>query len=269
MDSSYLRWATGILARHPTLRNVNMRKATPVVERRFAPLSGIEVRQSDQAGQTHFRGHAAVFNQTTEIAGAFREQVDPTAFNRTIQRADVRFLYNHEPDSVMARTTNGTLRLSTDREGLVSDADLDSKDWDVQRLLPKMESRNVTQMSFAFRTVEEEWDDHPEDEGLPIRTLKEVQLFDVSPVTFPAYEGTDAELVSVRALADANPHVQELLDRAVENLGPELNVEEQEDSKEADADSQASSDDSTRLEHSLAETQALRRRRLEYLETTL
>lgn len=264
MDSSYIRWAAGILARHPTLGNVNKRKATPVVERRFVPLSGIEVRQSENAGQMHFRGHAAVFNQMAEIAGMFREQVDPAAFNKTIREADVRFLYNHEPDSVMARTTNETLRLSTDATGLVSDADLDPSDWDVQRILPKLQSGNVNQMSFAFRTIKDDWEEEPEDEGLPIRTLLELQLFDVSPVTFPAYEGTDAELVSVRALADANPRVQKLLDRAVENLGPDLTIEPQADSKPPDE-----TEEPSRHEHSLSESQALRRRRLEYLETTL
>jgi uncharacterized protein len=169
-----------------------------LIERRVT-LSDFEIRESD--GGVLFVGHAAVFNSPTDL-GPFREQVAPGAFKRTIGpgRADVRLLFNHEADSVMARTTNGTLRLREDHFGLLAEADLDPSDWDVQRLLPKLRSGNVSQMSFGFRAIGESddwWDRQPEDGGKPIRTLREVQLFDVSAVTFPAYDDTDAALNSM------------------------------------------------------------------------
>jgi HK97 family phage prohead protease len=191
---------------------------TPIIERRFADLAGVDVRADEEnEGIVRFKGHAAVFNQITQIGSSmwgWREQIASGAFKKTIAEADVRFLFNHNSDTVMARSTNGTLELSEDKTGLLTEAGLSLDDVDVQRLVPKLNSKNVTQMSFAFRVIVDEWDEEPDDGGLPIRTIKEVKLFDVSPVTFPAYEGTDAELVSVRALVEGSQRVKELLERA-------------------------------------------------------
>ena len=177
---------------------------SPIIERRYAPLSDVEVRED--GGLIAFRGHAAVFNQVTDL-GPFREQIAHGAFRKTVQEADVRFLFNHEPDSVMARSRAGTLRLQEDTVGLNTEADLDPSDWDVQRLAPKLRRGDVSAMSFAFRVVGEKGEsceDHPEDGGTPIRTLNELALFDVSAVTFPAYEGTDGSLRwGVEAVAEA------------------------------------------------------------------
>jgi uncharacterized protein len=172
---------------------------TVTIERRYATLTDVEVRETDGGG-LRFSGHAAVFNSPTDL-GPFREQVAPGAFKRSIRTegSDVRLLFNHEPDSVMARTINGTLKLREDGTGLLAEADLDPSDFDVQRLLPKLRSGNVSQMSFGFRAVGEDdsWWDDDEDGGKPLRTLREVQLFDVSAVTFPAYDDTDAALNSI------------------------------------------------------------------------
>lgn len=169
---------------------------TVTIERRYATLTDVEVRDTDTGGLS-FSGHAAVFNSPTDI-GPFREQVAPGAFKATIKpdRTDVRLLFNHNPDSVMARTTNGSLALSEDATGLLAEADLDPSDVDVQRLLPKLRSGNVSQMSFGFRVIKDDWSE-PDDDGRQLRTLKEVQLFDVSAVTFPAYDDTDVALNSI------------------------------------------------------------------------
>ena len=195
-----------------------MARKVSVVERRA--FGDYELRKVGDNGAVLFRGHAAVFDQTTTIGGAFRERVDPNAFNKTLSdRFNVKFLYNHDEDSVMASVKTGSLRLDVDERGLVTEADLPHDDVDVQRLVPKIQRGDVDEMSFAFRSIVDEWDETPEDGGLPIRTLKEVQLFDVSPVTFPAYEGTDAEAVSnslmdlsVRKLCDARPEVRKILE---------------------------------------------------------
>ena len=172
---------------------------TPTIERRYGTVTDVEVREAEGGG-LRFTGHAAVFNSPTDI-GPFREQVAPGAFRRSIRTegSDVRFLFNHEPDSVMARTLNGTLTLREDEVGLLAEADLDPSDFDVQRLLPKLRSGNVSQMSFGFRVVGpdgDEWSE-PDEDGKQLRTLREVQLFDVSVVTYPAYDDTDAALNSI------------------------------------------------------------------------
>lgn len=144
-----------------------------------------------------FVGHAAVFNREAEIAGEFREQVERGAFARTIGIADVPFVRDHDASTVMARTSANNLQLSEDKTGLLVVApELDERDDDVRQLLVKMQNGNVNGMSFAFRTIQDEWDDKPEDEGLPKRSLRELALYDVSAVTNPAYEGTDAAIRS-------------------------------------------------------------------------
>jgi uncharacterized protein len=253
---------------------------TTVRERRFATLEDIEIREDSDGGATSFRGHASVFNSVTDI-GPFRERVAPGAFKRTIggRADDVAFLYNHVPDSVMARTTNGSLRLSEDTRGLFTDADLDPSDWDVQRLIPKLRSKNVSQMSFGFRVVDDEWEDHPDDGGKPIRTLREVQLFDVSAVTFPAYKDTDASLRMAKNVLQVAETRGITCDHCVEDIAEiirhnlenpetppaeEREVERDEvaqDASETPADVPAEPPAPSRL--------VIARKRLEYLETTL
>jgi HK97 family phage prohead protease len=189
-----------------------------VVERRL--FDDYELRQMGDGEPIQFRGHAAIFNEMTTIGGAFRERVAPSAFDKALKDgSNVKFLYNHDEDSVMASVKTGALRLSVDDRGLLTEADLPLDDLDVQRLVPKIRRGDVDQMSFAFRAIQDDWDENPEDRGLPIRTLKELMLYDVSPVTFPAYEGTDAEALSetlaelsVRKLSEARPEVRKILE---------------------------------------------------------
>jgi len=248
------------------------------IERRFADLEDVEVRD-DEGGGIRFSGHAAVFNSLTDL-GPFREQVAPGAFRRTIspQHADVGFLYNHQPDSIMARTTNGTLKLAEDRAGLATDAVLDPSDWDVSRLVPKMRAGLVTKMSFGFRVVKngDEWEDHPEDGGSPIRTLREVELFDVSPVTFPAYDDTDAALRSIAkgALAVAETRgitCEHCIDDVVEIIRRDAPLPEETSPDEGELRDEAAPDAAPPDEEPTHATDRLilARKRLEYLRTTL
>jgi HK97 family phage prohead protease len=162
------------------------------LERRFANLVSVEVRADNGDGPIGFTGHAAVFGQRTAIGDpkrwGFWEQVDRGAFD-DIAQDDVRFLINHNPDLVLARSTASTLRLSSDAEGLAVDADLAPTSYgrDLQISLGR---RDVTQMSFAFATVADSWETL--DDGTELRTLLKVKTYDVSAVTYPAYDATDA-----------------------------------------------------------------------------
>lgn len=154
----------------------------------------IEVRADDDGD--HLVGHAAVFNRETVIGRWFREQVAPGAFKKTIKEADVRHLFNHDPNMVLARTKNGTLDLSEDDFGLAYDALLNPDDPDAIRVKAKVERGDVTQSSFGFIVVADEWEEGEiHDDGtktLPLRTIKEAKLFDTSTVTYPAYTDADA-----------------------------------------------------------------------------
>lgn len=139
-------------------------------------------------------GHAALFNNRTMIAGSFYEEIDPGAFSKTIKEGDVRSLWNHDINFVLGRTKSGTLRLSEDEKGLRIENDAPQTQLINDMVLEPMRRGDVDQMSFSFDAVRTEWINQEND--LPIRRLLEVKLYDVSPVTFPAYPDAD---VSVRS----------------------------------------------------------------------
>ena len=139
------------------------------------------------------RGYAATFDSETIIGGMYREVIERGAFAEAVKNDDVRFLVNHE-GLPLARTKSGTLKLSEDERGLFIEADLDLNDPDVQKIASKMERGDLDEMSFAFMPTVEEWDDSGD---MPLRRLKEANLFDVAIVTYPAYNDTS---IGIRSL---------------------------------------------------------------------
>ena len=141
-------------------------------------------------------GYAAVFESTSQNLGGFVERVAPGAFAKTLKEADTRALYNHEPDNRLGRSGAGTLRMEEDDKGLRYEIDLPATTLgnDVAELLRR---GDISGSSFGFRTISDEWSET--EDGYPLRTLTEVALRDVGPVTFPAYSSTEA---SLRSLAD-------------------------------------------------------------------
>ena len=143
----------------------------------------------DEGEQPKIVGHAAVFNRLSEELGFFREKIQPGAFADTL-KDDVRALFNHDSNIVLGRTPK-TLRMREDDVGL--QVEIDPPDTTSARdLLTSIKRGDVSQMSFGFQTMVDEWD--LTDRDHPIRTLKKVRLFDVSPVTFPAYPATDVDV---------------------------------------------------------------------------
>ena len=143
-----------------------MEKKTNKKELRMLPLKEIRINESD--GGTCIEGHAAVFDSWSETLGGifpFKEKVRKGAFAESIGRDDIRALFNHDPNYVLGRNRAGTLELVEDDVGLRV------------RITPPDTSKD----------------------GIDTRELKKVRLFDVSPVTFPAYTATD---VGVRAMQE-------------------------------------------------------------------
>lgn len=140
-------------------------------------------------------GHAALFNTDADIGGYYTERILPGAFAETIGKDDIRALFNHNPDYVLGRNKANTLSLSEDERGLA--VEISPPDTQTARdLMVSIRRGDVNQMSFGFYTVDAEW---KTENGRDIRVLKTLQLFDVSPVTFPAYTHTD---VSVRSATE-------------------------------------------------------------------
>lgn len=171
------------------------------VLRRSVAFEGVEVRAAGDGGYS-IVGHGAVFNSLSENLGGFREKIAPGAFASVLAKSpDVRALYNHDPNLVLARTTNGTLRLEEDVAGLRYHADVVPTSYgnDLRLLL---ERGDVTQSSFAFRVADDVWDEDP-DTGALIRTIHEFSaLYDVSPVTYPAYPAADSGLAGSAPAAE-------------------------------------------------------------------
>lgn len=147
--------------------------------------------RADESGD--IEGYAAVFNELSVDLGGFREYIRPGAFSEAIREDDVRALWNHDSNYVLGRNKAGTLELSEDERGLKIKVTPPDAQW-ARDLRESIRRGDVDQMSFAFQTVEDRWE---RDSGENRRELIEVRLYDVSPVTYPAYEGTS---VSARAL---------------------------------------------------------------------
>lgn len=138
-------------------------------------------------------GYAAVFDSPSEPL-PWTEFVRRGSFSKTINDgADVRLLVDHE-GVPLARTKSGTLRMTEDDYGLKVEAQLDEANPDAARIMSALRRGDVSQMSFAFEVVKDSWSDDRRT-----RELKEVKLFDVSVVTYPAYEETMVKLRNASA----------------------------------------------------------------------
>lgn len=183
-------------------------------ERRGLPLgtAGIEIRED--AAEPRFAGHAAVFNTRTAIGNpltwGFYEQVASGAFTKTLSEADARMLVDHDSAMVVSRSSAGTLDLSEDAQGLAVDSALDTGLSYVSDLVANLRNGNITGMSFGFYVMKDDWatEQVETNDGntaeVEVRTLREVKLVEVSAVTFPAYEETDAGVRALRHRGDAD-----------------------------------------------------------------
>jgi hypothetical protein len=174
------------------------------IERRIAE-SAIEVRFADAEAQTGttIRGYAARFNSPSQpIGGRFVEQIAPGAFDDVLGD-DVRALINHDPSLILGRSVAGTLRLSVDGQGLAYEVDLPDVGY-ARDLATSIARGDINQSSFGF-SLEldgEEWSRG--EGGMKVRTITKVKrLYDVSPVTYPAYAEATVGLRSLQRFEDA------------------------------------------------------------------
>lgn len=139
--------------------------------------------EADKEART-ITGYAAIYNSDSEDLGGFIERMAPGSFDGRLQD-DVRVLFNHDNNLVLGRTISGTATLEVDEKGLRYTCQLPDTTY-AKDLIELMERGDVTQSSFAFTIEDESWEERAD--GMLIRTVKKVgQLYDVSPVTYPAY----------------------------------------------------------------------------------
>lgn len=186
----------------------------------------ITVQRRDVNGKVAITiaGHAAVYYREgkpeTEFDFGFgRERIMPGAFDAALKDGqDVRALWNHDARCILGRVKPGTLRLSTDETGLAYECDLPDTQT-ARDLAASVERGDVDGSSFAFTirrnadgSYAEKWE-KPLD-GKWVRTIGAVDLYDVSPVTFPAYGGTSASIRAVGETVDLQTTVAQLEQRA-------------------------------------------------------
>ena len=163
---------------------------------RSRPFEDFKTR--DAENNPIIEGYFAVFNSNYELWEGATESIAPGAFDKTIS-GDIRALINHDTTLVLGRTTAGTLELKTDSRGLWGRVKINPNDQDAMNLHARVERGDVSQCSFGFFIVSEETDYRAD--GSVHWTLTDVDVFEVSCCTFPAYEETS---ISARAKDYAN-----------------------------------------------------------------
>lgn len=196
------------------------------VERRTLETHELRTLEADNGARV-LMGYAAKFNALSEWIGEFREEIAPGAFAGVLSN-DVRALYNHDPSMVLGRTTNGSLILAEDDQGLLVSINLPDTSY-AQDLWTLVQRGDVSQMSFGFSVSKagQEW---RKEGAVPIRRITKVsRLLDVSPVTYPAYPQTSVQARDIEAaLAGAdNDEVNALKGADDTDAGPALPTQAQ------------------------------------------
>jgi uncharacterized protein len=166
-----------------------------------AKLEKREASDTSKAGNV-IRGYAAVFYDASNPDGTqydlwsdLIERVMPGAFDRAISEAhDARGLFNHDANWLLGRVSSGTVRLSVDATGLAYEIDVNESDPQWQSVSAKIDRGDITGSSFGFMVRKATWIEEKDADGSTIyyRQIEDVDLYDVSPVTWPAYTGTSA-----------------------------------------------------------------------------
>lgn len=190
-----------------------LKKLKNGIERRTVTT---EIRAKEDGQAPVIEGYAALFNVLSQDLGGFKEKIRPGAFSKTLGEADVRALLNHDPNYVLGRNTRKTLTLKEDDTGLWTETNPPDTQW-ARDLMVSMKRGDIDQMSFGFRVIRDEWTEQPF--GIQ-RELVELQLFDISPVTFPAYLQTSVGVRSID-LSKATPEeIQKFIEELRSKIAP-------------------------------------------------
>ena len=166
-------------------------------EKRAINFEQGEVRFKDDDKRT-LEGYASIFNTPADL-GSFSEVIVSGAFTRALNEGqDVRALVEHDPARIIGRTKNNTLELREDEKGLFTRIEL--PDTSVGRDLAALVERgDIDAMSFGFTVRSDRWE---RSEGKNVRYIEDVDLFDISAVSFPAYPDTS---IALRSMPEDKP----------------------------------------------------------------
>lgn len=158
-------------------------------KRQMRGVLGSFKTRAEESGDMFISGYFAVFGSEYELWPGASESVDPHAFDEALDD-DIRCLINHDTRLVLGRNIAGTLQLRVEEKGLWGEVKINPNDQDAVNVYERVKRGDVNQCSFGFDIVAEEF----EDRGDSVHwTIKAVKLYEVSVVTFPAYEETGVE----------------------------------------------------------------------------
>lgn len=150
----------------------------------------LDLNANDEAAEKIISGYFIVFNSETELYEGCFEEIAPESFDN-VDLSDVRALIDHETSKVLGRTKAGTLTLSVDAKGVYGEIKVNENDTEAMNLYSRVQRGDVDQCSFGFNILDEAMETR--DDGSYKFTIKAIELFEVSVVTFPAYADTAVE----------------------------------------------------------------------------
>jgi len=165
-----------------------------LVEKRFFPV--FTETKDENKDAVSFIGRAIIYDSETSICDGVLEKIAKNAFEHSANTDDIRCLFNHDPNLVIGRTTSGTLKLKKQEDGIYFHVSPPNTEWS-RNLIESVKRGDITQCSFGFTVDDEIF--NTSSNGNICRTIRDGKLFDVSIVTYPAYEET---VVQVRKKVD-------------------------------------------------------------------
>jgi len=178
----------------------------------------VEVRGDAENGAT-IAGYAAVFDTPYDVGGMFMESVSRKAFTKTLRdrSQDLAVVWSHDADRVLGTVESNTARFAVDEHGLHYEADLDLADPDGLSAYRKITTGKVRQSSFSFEVVRDEWTKpEPGTSDLPQRLLREVRLWEASPVLWGSNTTTEVDIKrAARSLAETTDIDAEAVEEAL------------------------------------------------------
>jgi HK97 family phage prohead protease len=171
----------------------------------------VHTRAEGEGMPKEIGGIAAVINSVTDL-GYFEEVIEAGAFDYALNKEyDIRCLFNHEAELILGRTKADTCKVFVNADGNLEYTWVpDYENPTHMSVVRSIMRGDITQSSFAFTIKEQKWSDSTKYGTMGKRTITIIEdLYDVSPVTYPAYADTEADARSIVALRDQEREIEE------------------------------------------------------------
>lgn len=165
------------------------------LKNQFRSIGKLNTRDNTNDDEMKITGYFVVFNSETKLYENMFEEISDKAF-ANIDLSDVRALADHDTAKVLGRTKSQTLTLNVDEKGLFGEITINKNDTEAVNLYQRVKRGDIDQCSFGFSILNETMEQR--EDGTTKWTITEIELFEVSVVTFPAYSDTAVEARSAQ-----------------------------------------------------------------------